>query len=87
MTRRWAKENIRFDNPVSYIDHNGPERAYEDMRLMSLCKHHIIANSSFSWWGAWLCHNKDKIVIAPGKWFQDSSINTKDLIPEQRLKI
>jgi hypothetical protein len=51
------------------------------MQLMSLCRHHVIANSSFSWWGAWLNSNPEKIVIAPRKWFANGT-NIKDLIPE-----
>jgi len=57
------------------------------MYLMSLCKHHIIANSSFSWWGAWLGSNPAKTVIAPLKWFNDTSKNTSDLIPASWLRI
>lgn len=78
----WTKANLDIKHTATYIDINGPEKAYEDMRLMSLCKHHIIANSSFSWWGAWLNPEPDKMVIAPSKWFNDKSINTKDLLPE-----
>jgi hypothetical protein len=83
----WAQENLYFEHPFKFITHNGAEKSYEDMRLMSLCRHNIIANSSFSWWGAWLNRNPEKIVIAPRKWFNDPSINTDDLIPENWIKI
>jgi hypothetical protein len=62
----WAKENIKPEN-VTYIEHT--TIAHEDMLLMSLCKHNITANSSFSWWGAWLNKNENKTVIAPKIWF------------------
>jgi hypothetical protein len=84
---KWTKENIEIDFPTTYIYHNGPNKGYEDLRLMSHCKHFIIANSSFSWWGAWLSDNSDKIVVAPKSWFRKEDNNTKDLIPEGWLRI
>lgn len=83
----WAKENLILTYPTIFISHNNATKDFEDLRLMIQCKHHIIANSSFSWWGAWLSKNPDKIVIAPQKWFNDESINTKDLIPEGWIRI
>jgi len=84
---QWATENLKLDYPITFVDHNDGSKNYEDLRLMSQCKHNIIANSSFSWWGAWLNQNPDKIVYAPQKWFNDSSKNTKDLIPDQWIKV
>jgi len=83
----WVKVNMKFDVPVTYVGNNIDNQSYVDMQLMSLCKHNIIANSSFSWWGAWLNNNPEKIVIAPSKWFNDSSINATDIIPEGWQKI
>lgn len=83
----WAKQNLRLKFPCIYVNHNTGKKDYEDMRLMSKCKHNIIANSSFSWWGAWLNQNPNKIVITPKRWFRDKSINTKDLIPQSWVKI
>lgn len=77
----WAKKNLGLVENVIFVDHNTGERSYEDMRLMSLCQHHIIANSSFSWWGAWLSSKPNKVVIAPKKWFATSSNSTRDLLP------
>jgi len=56
------------------------------MRLMSLCQHHIIANSSFSWWGAWLNANPTKIVITPKQWFSDDK-NVNDLLPSDWIRL
>lgn len=77
----WAKQNLVFDLPMTFVDHNSAENAYEDLRLMTTCKYFVIANSSFSWWGAWLAQYKAKEVYAPKLWFADQSINTQDLIP------
>lgn len=82
----WVKENLKIENAY-YIDWNNADTNYEDMRLMSQCKHNIIANSSFSWWWAWLNNNKDKIVIAPTKWFNNGNINYSDVIPDSWIKI
>ena len=83
----WAKENLDFIDNITFVelDENIPD--YEEMYLMSQCKHNIIANSSFSWWGAWLNQNVDKIVIAPQKWFEDETINTNDLIPDSWIRL
>jgi hypothetical protein len=61
----WAAENVRFDCPTTYVSHNREDRDYEDLLLMATCRDHVIANSSFSWWGAWLGQTQDKIVCAP----------------------
>ena len=66
---QWVKKNIKVSHPTYYVTHNSVEKGHEDLRLMSLCKHFIIANSSFSWWGAWLSQNENKIVTIPKPWF------------------
>lgn len=81
----WIKENFKLNHPFKIISHNIGAKSYEDMRLMSFCKHNIIANSSFSWWGAWLNNNSDKIIICPKKWF--AQIPTPDIYPENWKKI
>jgi hypothetical protein len=78
---QWAKQNLRIPSPFVVVDHNGPLRDYEDLRLLSLCKHTIIANSTFSWWGAWLNANRSKRVIAPARWFR-AELDESDLIPD-----
>ena len=84
---KWVKQNLHLKFPCVYVDYNIGKKDYEDMRLMSNCHHNIIANSSFSWWGAWLNQYKNKIIIAPKKCFRDKSIDTTDLIPQPWIKI
>lgn len=81
----WCQKNLKLNYPSVYVNHN--KDGAEDMRLMRHCKNNIIANSSFSWWGAWLNNNPDKIVIAPKQWFADGSINTSDVIPREWIKL
>ena len=57
------------------------------MNLMSLCNHNIIANSSFSWWGAWLNYNPKKIVIAPKNWFANKKVENNDITPENWIRM
>lgn len=82
----WVKNNLKIDSPHQFVDHNSGEENYNDMRLMSLCKHNIIANSSFSWWAAWLNNNPQKIVIAPQNWFS-RKVNVSDLMPYGWIRI
>jgi len=82
----WAERNLKPDAPIAYIKHNGAKN-YEDLRLMSTCKHHIIANSSFSWWGAWLAPDENKTVIGPSRWFSDKDYNDQDRMPENWLRV
>lgn len=79
---QWAKGNLKLSHPVTFVTHNNADKDYEDLRLMTICKHHIIANSTFSWWGAWLCEHPAKMVFAPKIWFRTDKRNTKDLIPD-----
>lgn len=85
----WAKQYLSLNFETVFVDINDAKTDYEDMRLMSNCKHHILANSTFSWWGAWLNPSKEKIVVAPKIWFADEKLNseTADLIPEEWIRI
>lgn len=76
----WVKRNLVVNYPCVYVQHNSGADSYNDMRLMSMCNHHIIANSSFSWWGAWLNPSAEKIVVGPKNWFANQT-DTKDLFP------
>lgn len=78
----WADANLAFDDAeLVVVRGNSSETSYEDMRLMSACDHHIAANSSFSWWGAWLDPSPDKIVVAPKRWFVHPQMSNPDICP------
>ena len=83
----WAKDNIKTGHPTEFIG-QGPDKNYEDLELMRLCKHHILSNSTFGWWGAWLSNPRKSggVTIAPTKWF-NKAFDTKDLIPEDWIKL
>lgn len=76
----WAKENLDLGAPTVFVSRPGLDDA-EELVLMSRCRHHIIANSSFSWWGAWLDPRPDKIVVAPKRWFRSWRFRTRDILP------
>jgi len=81
----WVAQNLLPGIPnATLIQHNQGDDSWQDMALMSKCRHHIIANSSFSWWGAWLNPYQNKMVIAPKNWFNATSeyFNAADIIPE-----
>ncbi|MBQ1927833.1 MAG: alpha-1,2-fucosyltransferase [Alphaproteobacteria bacterium] len=81
----WVKDNLKIKYPWTMVDINDGSRAFMDIELMRNCRHNIIANSSFSWWGAWLNQNPDKIVIAPTNWFSNGA--KTDIILDSWLKI
>lgn len=83
----WAKNNLILSK-CFYINWNVKEQSYRDLQLMSHCKHNIIANSSFSWWAAWLNTNSGKTVIAPNKWVNiPNAITIEKLLPYDWIKI
>lgn len=83
----WCEANLKTKETLHFVDANQKQHLHLDMFLMSHCKHNIIANSSFSWWAAWLNRNEYKIVIAPLKWFNDPRIKTYDLIPKEWIRL
>ena len=83
----WAKENIKTEFPISFVSDPATIKDYEELIIMSLCKHNIIANSSFSYWAGWLNQNPDKIVIAPLKWDNYYEKEHADLTPPSWIRI
>ncbi len=83
----WVKANIRLPYTTTYVSHNKGRDSYLDLFLMRHCLHHIIANSSFSWWGAWLGERPGKKVIAPAQWFADPNAETGDIVPPDWIRL
>jgi hypothetical protein len=81
----WCKKNLKFDYPTVYVEND--LKLAETLAAMSSCKNFVIANSSFSWWAAWLSESPAKIVIAPKKWFGAKNMDDKDLIPEDWIRL
>lgn len=86
---QWVQDEFKFDIPFKLITSNIDNNSYKDIILMSLCQHNIIANSSFSWWGAWLNVNPNKIVIAPKKWYASAQRNkyAADITPKDWIRL
>jgi hypothetical protein len=81
----WCKENLKNERVnIEYVSNFAD---YEDLMLISRCKHQIISNSTFSWWGAWLNQNPEKIVVAPNVWYKDPNLDTSQLIPKEWKRI
>ncbi len=83
----WVKKELVGAYPGTIVSGNIAKTSYEDFYLMQSCRHQIVANSSFSWWAAWLNSNNSKTVIAPLKWFNNAPYNTKDLVPVSWLRV
>lgn len=83
----WVGANLKLDHPATLVSQQLSGNQYDDLRLMSLCRHHIIANSSFSWWGAWLNPRPEKIVLAPRRWANDPNWDDRDLLPASWVRV
>lgn len=83
----WVGAHINFISNYKIVHHNTGQNSFEDLRLMMACKSLIIANSSFSWWAAWLNQNQDKRVIAPKKWFNNEVANSRMILPTNWMRI
>lgn len=84
----WVKDNFGFINKKYLVNEDGRLKDYEELMIMSRCHHNIIANSTFSWWGAWLNVHKDKVVIAPKRWFVQKSVEDDyNMIPQAWTRI
>jgi Glycosyl transferase family 11 len=81
----WCKKNLKLETPMTFIE--GNVDGADDMRLMKHCNHNILTNSSFSWWGAWLNENPDKIVIAPKMWFTNKDDNKAMELPKTWIRL
>ncbi|SDH63097.1 alpha-1,2-fucosyltransferase [Propionivibrio dicarboxylicus] len=82
----WARDSLTFDCPMTVVDINTPTDAHLDLLLMSACRHFVIANSSLSWWAAWIGEDENTTVIAPTRWFLTADKDTSDLLPDHWLK-
>ena len=84
----WVNDNFNFLNNFKIVS-DGKRSELDEMHLLSDCKHQIIANSSFSWWGAWLNKNPEKVIIAPERWFLDEEKQkqSKNITLDEWIKI
>jgi hypothetical protein len=84
-----VRQHLPAGQDIVHVDHNDEIHDYEDLRLMTQCRHHIIAPSSFSWWGAWLNPNPEKIVLSPPhhRWLNFPNCDTRDVIPESWIQL
>lgn len=77
----WVLENIRHPRLRMVASADRTAQAHDDLALMAACRGHIVANSTFSWWGAWLGSAPDKLVVAPRQWFADARLSSRDIVP------
>ena len=82
----WCRETFQMENAL-FVDWNTGTESFRDMQLMSVCKHHIIANSSFSWWGAWLNSSPSKQVISPSNWITNNHLDVSGILLPDFIKM
>ncbi len=97
----WVKQQLKLKTAHTFVSEPYPGQQYkingrrhQDLILISKCKHHVITNSTFAWWGAWLCADRNKTVIAPKQWFKEGFLwyngkvaDSRDVLPENWIKI
>lgn len=83
----WVSKNFESKTDFSIITSGPDDHPHRDFILMMNCKHHIIGNSSYSWWAAWLSENNEKIVMAPTAWFATSEWDSSDIVPESWIRL
>ncbi|WP_229743119.1 alpha-1,2-fucosyltransferase [Hymenobacter qilianensis] len=83
----WAEQHLKVPYPCVFVKNAPQQPSHEDMHLMSLCQHHIIANSTYSWWGAWLGRNPEKVVVAPHMWFPKINVTSEMIVPTSWVKL
>jgi hypothetical protein len=82
----WCRQELDLPFPINFVEVEEPVD-YEELILMSYCSHFVIANSSLSWWAAWLAENPQKNIIAPKKWFKAKHLNSEDIVPESWIRL
>lgn len=83
----WVRSNLPLPGNSVFVNGNDSTQASADLHLMSLCRHHVVANSSFSWWGAWLAEQAGQMVLAPKRWFRTPELDDRDLVPARWERI
>jgi hypothetical protein len=82
----WSEANFQPEYPTTYVSDDGGD-PHEDLRLLAACGHHVLSNSSFSWWGAWLGETSDQIAIAPHPWFRRVPAATREVVPARWITL
>lgn len=84
---RWAKNNLSLPGRVVWVEPVADGRDAEELHLMAACRAHVTANSSFSWWGAWLDPREDSRIVAPSRWFLSEKLDARDIVPERWVRL
>jgi hypothetical protein len=84
----WARANLPDVRRLVFVGEGGaPRSGLADLWLMTLAQHHLVANSSFSWWGAWLAEPGRGTTFAPARWFADTALDDADMVPPEWIRV